>query len=344
MMKSKVFARRGFTLVELLVVIAIIGILVGLLLPAVQSAREAARRMQCSNNMKQFGLALHNYHDMNRAFVALRGGNYGYQSGHVGLLPFLEETALFEEIGHTASPYPAFGPKPWDSGFEPYKKGVATFLCPSQPSHIKDGDVSGWLGDKKRNNYMYCMGDSIDASPADFRGMFSKYSYLKFRDCLDGTSNTILMAERRLPLSKADLGHVLTGNSSAASIPTNCRGEFNNATNQYFTASNTQDFVGVNWVDGSMGIGGFNTILPPNSPSCVKSSSANTFGFHTAGSLHVGGCYVLFADASVHFITDSIDSGNQSIDADLSDSPGKSPFGVWGALGSRAGSEVLDPI
>ncbi|MEW4564396.1 DUF1559 domain-containing protein [Bremerella sp. JC770] len=338
-MTSQSYRKPGFTLVELLVVIAIIGILIALLLPAVQQAREAARRMQCTNNLKQLGLALHNYHDTNNAFVALRGGNHGYQSGHVGLLPFLEQSALYNQISHPSGSFAPFGPQPWKD-FDPWLVGVDMFLCPTQPAHIMDGDPTAWNGDRKRNSYMYCMGDSIDASPTNFRGMFSKYSYLRFRDCIDGTSNTVFMAERRSPVSTGDLGHVLTGNSTAASTPTNCRGEFNNATKQYFTPANTANYPGINWVDGSMSVGGFNTILPPNSPSCMTGSSGNNNGIHSAGSFHPGGCNVLFGDASVHFVPETIDSGDQSADADLGDSGARSPFGVWGALGTRAGSEV----
>ncbi|PQO43482.1 DUF1559 domain-containing protein [Blastopirellula marina] len=334
--------RRAFTLVELLVVIAIIGVLIALLLPAVQQAREAARRMHCTNNLKQMGLALHNYHDTNRAFVAQRGGNYGYQSGHVGLLPFLEQGALYSQISQPGGSYLPFGPRPWDTAFEPFKQGVQTFLCPSQPAHIMDADPTGWMGDKKRNSYMYCMGDSSANSTNQFRGMFTAYRYMKFRDCVDGTTNTIFMAERRQPVSDRDLGHTVRANSTAAAMPTNCRSEFNTATKQYVSSANLGNFVGINWVDGSMGTGGFNTILPPNSPSCANSTSSNTRGIYSAGSFHPGGANALFGDGSIHFITETIDAGNQSTNAYIGDSPRESPFGVWGALGTRAGGEVLD--
>src|SRR5512135_122792 len=102
---------RGFTLIELLVVIAVIGILVALLLPAVQAAREAARRMQCSNNLKQIGLALHNYHDANKKFpFGSRGGSSWAQTGikdgtnwRVSILPYLEQTALYSKLNFGGS-------------------------------------------------------------------------------------------------------------------------------------------------------------------------------------------------------------------------------------------------
>ncbi|MEM6363912.1 MAG: DUF1559 domain-containing protein, partial [Planctomycetota bacterium] len=130
---------RGFTLVELLVVIAIIGVLVGLLLPAVQAAREAARRMSCSNNFKQIGLALHNYHDTFKSMPGQMAGSFGFNSieqtdptpsstltsnaGRLGwlppLLPFMEQQALWEQIsnpldrGPADPPWPPMGPAPW---------------------------------------------------------------------------------------------------------------------------------------------------------------------------------------------------------------------------------------
>jgi len=169
--------RPAFTLVELLVVIAIIGVMVGLLLPAVQAAREAARRMSCGNNFKQLGLGLHNYHAAyNKLPQQLTGThmtytnnsnltNRLYLSALVGMLPFVEQQALWEQI---SSPndrnrdgiisYPAdnppMGPGPWNTYYSPWMTDIATFRCPSDP-----GIGLPALG---RSNYAVCVGDNIE--------------------------------------------------------------------------------------------------------------------------------------------------------------------------------------
>ena len=176
---------KGFTLVELLVVIAIIGVLVGLLLPAVQAAREAARRMSCSNNFKQIGLAIHNYHSAYKQLpvqgsgtnsthwlgVGNGGGNIMSGGGRnsrrlsmlVGLTPFFEQQAIWEKISNPSlentagstmtGPWPAMGPNPWvQDGYVPWATEIPTLRCPSDPG-------TG-LPAQGRTNYAACLGDS----------------------------------------------------------------------------------------------------------------------------------------------------------------------------------------
>src|SRR5262245_15840403 len=165
----------AFTLVELLVVIAIIGVLVALLLPAVQSAREAARRSQCSNSLKQFGLALHNYHDVFKVFPPRRGGtngtiandpnrvaaNYDRLSAFVALLPYYEQKAMADYIAgggktSTGVTIPAGGPAGWYSGsasglYDPWKTQLKMIICPS--------DRITPTGNNAKNSYAFCIGD-----------------------------------------------------------------------------------------------------------------------------------------------------------------------------------------
>src|SRR5262245_41476718 len=195
--------RRAFTLVELLVVIAIIGVLVALLLPAVQAARESARRTQCSNNLKQFGLALIQYHDVYRAFPPRRGGtnnsagvtpdparafaNYDRLSAFVALLPFIEQKPMADYIagGGTTSTGVKLnpgGPAAWYSGsamglYEPWATQIKILLCPSD-RHTPNGNFG-------KNNYAFSLGDTLggnvvvngttvvhNSSTAATRGMF----------------------------------------------------------------------------------------------------------------------------------------------------------------------------
>ncbi|TWU67498.1 DUF1559 domain-containing protein [Crateriforma conspicua] len=223
--------RHGFTLVELLVVIAIIGVLVGLLLPAVQSAREAARRMACSNNAKQVGLALHNYHSAFKQFPAHRAGTTGVKgydatwnqmtsaddgagggrnfhnfrrlSMLIGLLPFIEQQPLWDTISNplstqyngNAAPggaYPAMGPTPWKNQYTPWRTLVGTFQCPSD---------SGPPVTYGTTNYAACVGDVVRGlgsrnPPSSIqRGIFMSASARRFRDIVDGTANTIAVGE-----------------------------------------------------------------------------------------------------------------------------------------------------
>ncbi len=340
--------RRGFTLVELLVVIAIIGILVGLLLPAVQAAREAARRMQCSNNLKQFGLALHNYESTYKRFPAANSGSgcrnsstcptattgRARISAHVFLLPFMEQGNLYDQ-------YSTQNSAAW-SGAAYWSTQIPTLVCPSDVQFRP-------LANMAITNYAVCGGDaatlmcSVDEIPDGRnckapRGLFGEYSYAKIGDMVDGTSNTIAMAEMQTPPSLASkkLGTVAITGGDAASTPLACRALFVNGA---YTVNVNSD-VGIRggrWADGAALFTRFNTMLPPNSPSCMEADNHWLGGMYSAGSNHTGGVQAAFGDGSVHFMSQSIDSGNQGASQSLG---GFSPYGVWGALGTKSSGEV----
>jgi len=197
---------NGFTLIELLVVIAIIAILIALLLPAVQQAREAARRTQCKNNLKQLGLAAHNYHDTHQSFPLNASSSlYGY-SAHAQLLPFHEQSSLHSLIDFNS---PAQVGVPWAPAMNPVIRPVASqalnvLLCPSEagdPFYV-DSNGDAWavgnylLNGGSGNDIQYCSRTND--------GLFWRGSRTKFRDITDGTSNTVFMAETLFGNREAD--------------------------------------------------------------------------------------------------------------------------------------------
>ncbi len=341
--------QRGFTLIELLVVIAIIAILIALLLPAVQQAREAARRTQCKNNLKQLGLALHNYHDVHNTFPYRMGGtnftgtdglnsNWGRGSGMIGLLPFIDQAPLFNQISSPqtigGTSYPAFGPGPWHATYTPWTARIAMLVCPSDGNHA----AANTLGD---NSYAFCAGDSGDVNSRTPRGIFGNQSKIGMQSISDGTSNTVMMGERIFPRSANDIGMVAVVSSltSASVVPNDCRVAYNTTTRQYNSSLTLRNFGGDRWGDGGAGVMAITTMLPINSPSCTATNHEAQPGVYSAGSQHTGGAHAVMADGAVRFISDNIDTGNLSVNSiGLS---GQSPYGVWGALGTRASSEVV---
>ena len=371
-MKTFFRRRAGFTLVELLVVIAIIGILVGLLLPAVQAAREAARRMQCSNGLKQLGLANLNYESAFKALPPRKGGTGGpfiganrnnsngnRLSGFVFLLPYIEQTAMYNMIqagdatgtfnyaaaqgGPTVAPG---GPAAW-TGWTPWNIAPSMLSCPS------DGPVFNQPANRQTNNYAFCIGDTIANARdiGDSRGVFGSQIYTKLGSINDGTSNTIAFSERL----KANFGitnvvanqiETVLGTATAATnivnSPISC---YTTANGRYFVAGRlVKGRFGSLWTDGQAERVSFNTVLPPNKPSCATDSDGNAdSGGGTAGLLipassrHTGGVNLAMVDGSVHFTSDGIDAGNLAAPASTS---GPSQYGVWGALGTKSGGET----
>lgn len=330
-------AQRGFTLVELLVVIAIIGVMVGLLLPAVQAAREAARRMSCSNNLKQLGVALHNFHDTYNRLPpmggTIGGGTEGYNrlAPLVHLLPFMEQQALLEQYRTTTD---STNWSPWENNVL-VNTQVGAFLCPSSSSPATRHAT------RAGKNYVFCGGDEHNISKRDPRGMFGITDRvpnpLTFASVIDGLSNTIAISEHIVPASTQSLGRVAENHSSAT--PADCLTTYNRSTKQYIGGTVGQEPSQL-WAFGWGYFAGFHTILPPNSPSCATTNQNSGTGFFSTSSQHPGGVQAAMADGSVRFITESIDAGNLNTSA--ASVSGISPYGVWGALGSKAGGEVSE--
>ena len=347
--------QRGFTLIELLVVIAIIAILIALLLPAVQQAREAARRSDCKNKLKQLGIALHNYHETSKMFVYRKGGtlpgannnlgNRNRLSGFIALLPYIDQAPLFEQIQAGDGTVAPGGPCGW-CGWSRWDIATPYLVCPS------DG---GQTENRRVTNYVFSVGDTCNnhRDKQLNRGVFAYRRCVKIADITDGASNTILMSEVVRPTvqgrslavgaqsqpSKFDGSDQGSISAPQSTPPGNCLALIN-AQGVYTNPAVVKNRRGSNSWDGQTEYVGFNTILPPNAPSCL---SANVNGDSQHGwlppqSRHPGGVHCLLGDGSVRFVSDNINTGNLSA---IDVAQGPSPYGVWGALGSKAGRDTV---
>lgn len=365
---AKRMRKSGFTLIELLVVIAIIAVLIALLLPAVQQAREAARRTQCKNNLKQLGLALHNYHDVFGRFVFATGGtdlpgndtsNWSRLSGLIPLCPYMDQAPLFNQIAsggtidgttdpNIPGPWRPMGAAPWRDNYPPWRRQIATLRCPSE-----SGNAAAWI-QTGRTSYGFCYGDTAQnindggqwSSSRRARGVFYLFSGLGLRDITDGSSNTILMSEIGIAFGDG-VANDVQGQVSQSTVnwtnPSACLALVQNGS--WTGGANITGWRGQRWCDGNISNTGFQTILPPNSPSCSESTWDGGSGIFSAGSRHVGGVQVLMGDGAVRFISQNIDAGNNR-SGDVYESGntsigGRSPYGVWGGLGTRNGNEIV---
>ncbi len=339
--------RRGFTLIELLVVIAIIAVLIALLLPAVQQAREAARRTQCKNNLKQLALAIHNYHDTYIKFPALGTRlNGNYYSWVIATLPYIEQGNLYNAIQTQAKP-PNSLPAPWsvdtNNAFvrDFWKKDLEALICPSDPAPRDRGESPS------RINYKGCLGDDYrqnqwrpDEQSRYNRGIFQCERYIGFGEITDGSSNTILLGEMVGGGGRDEiLGGVALNMQTWA--PADCLARVNPTTGR-LTAPTREEYrpVGGRAWDGRPYFVGFATLTRPNGPSCHWGGVDGNEHMGPASSRHTGGAQVALGDGSVRFVSENINTGNQSIE-DVDHPTGPSNYGVWGALGSMQGGDVV---
>ncbi len=308
-------SRRGFTLIELLVVIAIIAILIALLLPAVQQAREAARRTQCRNNLKQLGLALHNYHDVYGCIpIADVNGTVNPVSAHARLLPGMDQAPLFNRIDFNVD-------HNHPNNDVARMTQLPAFLCPSNVDALP-----GTLGG--RNNYYWNAGSGVvmydtgmtGQPPAN--GIIYHTRRFRFNDITDGLSNTAAMAEKLtgdgsngLSTPKTDTYRPGTYPNTADEAVQQC-----NATNTTDLTMQGYSNVGAPWLQQYHSTNQYNHVLPPNGRSCMYPPGRIAT---TANSQHVGGVHLLLCDGAVKFVSDNVH------------------MPTWRSLGSISGGEVI---
>ena len=324
-MKKK---NKGFTLIELLVVIAIIAILIALLLPAVQQAREAARRTQCKNNLKQLGLALHNYHDIYGTFPPGRVRTYNYtginswDTSNIGwgarLLAQIDQAPLFNRInfnhvkgnstasGHNANPDGAM------------RQRLAAFRCPSDSEtgagkrfNLPDGSgvVRGAAPDANYapTHYLGTLGNNAIYEPLTnstrinrFSGIFNEVSGVQIRDITDGTTNTLAFAECVIGFPRLNAQPTVAGNTPYQTVTCPQNG-----------AADTNAFrqTGNSWFYHEMPNSSvFTTAVGPNSRFYDCGNNTDDAAV-AARSMHTGGVQVALCDGAVKFASDNIDLG-----------------------------------
>lgn len=343
--------RSAFTLIELLVVIAIIGVLIALLLPAVQKVREAANRTSCKNNLKQLGLALHNYESTTKQFPPAFKANVPTSGPFAGLPayffswsalaqlnPYLEQTNIYNAMDLTQPIYmpPTFNISPANQFA--IQQIVPTFLCPSdrmEPVSVAYGEPI--IGP---TNYAVCIGTGTTnggppfGSPWNADGMFRAKKPTRIASVTDGLSHTAAMSESLLGDGDENAVGPIPGDPQLVYAYTGFGTPLNDANCASATQWNIENRRGFMWATGEIRCGSYNHYYTPNAKiyDCISNDLTpgegmfTSIGFRAARSRHPGGVNLLLGDGSVQFITDNVD------------------LTTWRALSTSSGAEVLTEV